>query len=192
MGKVWLHSHTLCCPSGWNPIIICPQDTSLILGHFCSRLQPRTEALLGALVSKRVDCREALLSVWETEDKCEDLVCSDFSMIRLAFSLFNLVFLCLFVFFYLCSFIVCILPVVTWSHASRSSQKLASNMKAHTWSELCRSTDFPLHQQKPSSHWFSFCLLRCIHNTTTLPLHSFEFSILYLWLVQFFSDQKIF
>ncbi|CAG08573.1 unnamed protein product, partial [Tetraodon nigroviridis] len=38
---------------------------------FCwrDRLQPRTEALLGALVSKRVDSREALLSVWKTEDK---------------------------------------------------------------------------------------------------------------------------
>uniref|UniRef100_H3DER8 DEAH (Asp-Glu-Ala-His) box polypeptide 37 n=1 Tax=Tetraodon nigroviridis TaxID=99883 RepID=H3DER8_TETNG len=34
-----------------------------------AKLQPRTEALLGALVSKRVDSREALLSVWKTEDK---------------------------------------------------------------------------------------------------------------------------
>uniref|UniRef100_A0A8C5EK73 Activating signal cointegrator 1 complex subunit 3 n=1 Tax=Gouania willdenowi TaxID=441366 RepID=A0A8C5EK73_GOUWI len=34
-----------------------------------AKLQPRTEALLGPLVSKRVDCREALLSVWRTEDK---------------------------------------------------------------------------------------------------------------------------
>ncbi|KAM7415920.1 hypothetical protein PAMA_018133 [Pampus argenteus] len=34
-----------------------------------AKLQPRTEALLGALVSKRVDCREALLSAWKTEDK---------------------------------------------------------------------------------------------------------------------------
>ncbi|XP_033474385.2 putative ATP-dependent RNA helicase DHX37 [Epinephelus lanceolatus] len=34
-----------------------------------AKLQPRTEVLLGALVSKRVDCREALLSVWKTEDK---------------------------------------------------------------------------------------------------------------------------
>ncbi|CAN9513034.1 unnamed protein product [Ophioblennius macclurei] len=34
-----------------------------------AKLQPRTEAVLGQLVSKRVDCREALLSVWKTEDK---------------------------------------------------------------------------------------------------------------------------
>ncbi|KAM4576787.1 putative ATP-dependent RNA helicase DHX37 [Odontesthes bonariensis] len=34
-----------------------------------AKLQPRTEALLGALVSKRIDHREALLSVWKTEDK---------------------------------------------------------------------------------------------------------------------------
>lgn len=34
-----------------------------------AKLQPRTEAVLGALVSKRVDCRDALLSVWKTEDK---------------------------------------------------------------------------------------------------------------------------
>ncbi|XP_041793874.1 probable ATP-dependent RNA helicase DHX37 [Chelmon rostratus] len=34
-----------------------------------AKLQPRTEAFLGALVSKRVDCRDALLSVWKTEDK---------------------------------------------------------------------------------------------------------------------------
>uniref|UniRef100_A0A671TJ59 RNA helicase n=1 Tax=Sparus aurata TaxID=8175 RepID=A0A671TJ59_SPAAU len=40
---------------------------SLCLCSF--RLQPRTEALLGALVSKRVDCRDTLYSVWKTEDK---------------------------------------------------------------------------------------------------------------------------
>ncbi|XP_078107237.1 putative ATP-dependent RNA helicase DHX37 [Sander vitreus] len=34
-----------------------------------AKLQPRTEALLGVLLSKRVDCRDALLSVWKTEDK---------------------------------------------------------------------------------------------------------------------------
>lgn len=34
-----------------------------------AKLQPRTEAVLGALVSKRVDCRDALLTVWKTEDK---------------------------------------------------------------------------------------------------------------------------
>uniref|UniRef100_A0A671TJ78 RNA helicase n=1 Tax=Sparus aurata TaxID=8175 RepID=A0A671TJ78_SPAAU len=34
-----------------------------------AKLQPRTEALLGALVSKRVDCRDTLYSVWKTEDK---------------------------------------------------------------------------------------------------------------------------
>ncbi|XP_029019625.1 probable ATP-dependent RNA helicase DHX37 [Betta splendens] len=34
-----------------------------------AKLQPRTEALLGQLVSKRVDCRDALLTTWKTEDK---------------------------------------------------------------------------------------------------------------------------
>ncbi|XP_074525588.1 putative ATP-dependent RNA helicase DHX37 [Halichoeres trimaculatus] len=34
-----------------------------------AKLQPRTEAVLGALVSKRVDCRDTLLSVWKTDDK---------------------------------------------------------------------------------------------------------------------------
>lgn len=35
------------------------------------------------------------------------------------------------VFFSSCRSVVCILPVVTWSHASRSRQKLASDMKAY-------------------------------------------------------------
>ncbi|XP_034548008.1 probable ATP-dependent RNA helicase DHX37 [Notolabrus celidotus] len=34
-----------------------------------AKLQPRTEAVLGALVSKGVDCRDALLAVWKTEEK---------------------------------------------------------------------------------------------------------------------------
>ncbi|XP_029686000.1 probable ATP-dependent RNA helicase DHX37 isoform X2 [Takifugu rubripes] len=34
-----------------------------------AKLQPRTEALLGALVSKGVDSRAALLSVWKTDEK---------------------------------------------------------------------------------------------------------------------------
>ncbi|XP_047448704.1 probable ATP-dependent RNA helicase DHX37 [Mugil cephalus] len=34
-----------------------------------AKLQPRTEALLAPLVSKRIDSREALLSLWKTEDK---------------------------------------------------------------------------------------------------------------------------
>uniref|UniRef100_A0A669F1M7 RNA helicase n=1 Tax=Oreochromis niloticus TaxID=8128 RepID=A0A669F1M7_ORENI len=34
-----------------------------------AKLQPRTEAFLGPLVSKKVDCREALHSVWKTEEK---------------------------------------------------------------------------------------------------------------------------
>ncbi|XP_040898329.1 probable ATP-dependent RNA helicase DHX37 [Toxotes jaculatrix] len=34
-----------------------------------AKLQPRTEAVLGPLVSKKIDCRDALLSVWKTEDK---------------------------------------------------------------------------------------------------------------------------
>uniref|UniRef100_UPI0037E75335 probable ATP-dependent RNA helicase DHX37 n=1 Tax=Semicossyphus pulcher TaxID=241346 RepID=UPI0037E75335 len=34
-----------------------------------AKLQPRTEAVLGTLVSKRVDSRDVLLAVWKTEDK---------------------------------------------------------------------------------------------------------------------------
>ncbi|XP_037114006.1 probable ATP-dependent RNA helicase DHX37 [Syngnathus acus] len=34
-----------------------------------AKLQPRTEAVLGALVSQRVDCRDALLSLWKTDNK---------------------------------------------------------------------------------------------------------------------------
>uniref|UniRef100_A0AAX7U9F9 RNA helicase n=1 Tax=Astatotilapia calliptera TaxID=8154 RepID=A0AAX7U9F9_ASTCA len=34
-----------------------------------AKLQPRTEAFLGVLVSKKVDCRDALHSVWKTEEK---------------------------------------------------------------------------------------------------------------------------
>ncbi|XP_075889419.1 putative ATP-dependent RNA helicase DHX37 isoform X2 [Nelusetta ayraudi] len=34
-----------------------------------AKLQPRTEVLLGALVSKQVDCKNALLSVWKTQEK---------------------------------------------------------------------------------------------------------------------------
>uniref|UniRef100_A0A665X7U3 Activating signal cointegrator 1 complex subunit 3 n=1 Tax=Echeneis naucrates TaxID=173247 RepID=A0A665X7U3_ECHNA len=34
-----------------------------------AKLQPRTQAVLAPLVSKRVDCRDALLSIWKTEDK---------------------------------------------------------------------------------------------------------------------------
>uniref|UniRef100_A0A6Q2YHG6 RNA helicase n=1 Tax=Esox lucius TaxID=8010 RepID=A0A6Q2YHG6_ESOLU len=35
----------------------------------CNRLQPRTEALLGTLVSERVDCRDLLLSAWKKNNK---------------------------------------------------------------------------------------------------------------------------
>ncbi|XP_069379136.1 probable ATP-dependent RNA helicase DHX37 [Paralichthys olivaceus] len=34
-----------------------------------AKLQPRTEAVLGPLLTKGVDCRDALLSVWKTDDK---------------------------------------------------------------------------------------------------------------------------
>ncbi|XP_019744561.1 putative ATP-dependent RNA helicase DHX37 [Hippocampus comes] len=34
-----------------------------------AKLQPRTEAVLGALVSQRVDCRDALLALWKTDNK---------------------------------------------------------------------------------------------------------------------------
>ncbi|XP_077457167.1 putative ATP-dependent RNA helicase DHX37 [Stigmatopora argus] len=34
-----------------------------------AKLQPRTEAMLGALVSQRVNCRDALVSLWKTDSK---------------------------------------------------------------------------------------------------------------------------
>ncbi|XP_051923141.1 probable ATP-dependent RNA helicase DHX37 [Hippocampus zosterae] len=34
-----------------------------------AKLQPRTEAVLGALMSQRVDCRDALLALWKTDNK---------------------------------------------------------------------------------------------------------------------------
>lgn len=184
-------SRTLCCPSGGSPIITCPQDFSHTARSFLLQAAAEDGGFAGSAGVKESWLQRGSPlglgnrgEVWGfgVQWLQYDSTCSSS----------NLVFLCFF-FFYSCSFIVCILPVVTWSHASRSRQKLASNMKAHTLSELCRSTDFPLHQQKPSSHWFIFmCLLGCIHNTTTLPLHSFVFFILHLWLVQFLSEQKIF
>ncbi|XP_020499535.2 probable ATP-dependent RNA helicase DHX37 [Labrus bergylta] len=57
---------------------VCPKLTKFgshllsnpsIMMKTWAKLQPRTEAVLGALVSKRVDCRDTLLAVWTTEDK---------------------------------------------------------------------------------------------------------------------------
>ncbi|XP_064793067.1 probable ATP-dependent RNA helicase DHX37 [Oncorhynchus masou masou] len=57
---------------------VCPklkQHSSYLLSNpsimmkTWAKLQPRTEALLGALVSERVDCRDALLSSWKNHDK---------------------------------------------------------------------------------------------------------------------------
>uniref|UniRef100_A0A8C9YIY9 Activating signal cointegrator 1 complex subunit 3 n=1 Tax=Sander lucioperca TaxID=283035 RepID=A0A8C9YIY9_SANLU len=47
----------------------CLLSNPSIMQKTWAKLQPRTEALLGVLLSKRVDCRDALLSVWKTEDK---------------------------------------------------------------------------------------------------------------------------
>ncbi|XP_074495409.1 putative ATP-dependent RNA helicase DHX37 [Sebastes fasciatus] len=57
---------------------VCPQlkkhsshllsNPSIMLKSW-AKLQPRTEAFLGVLVSKKVDCKDALLSVWKTDDK---------------------------------------------------------------------------------------------------------------------------
>lgn len=95
-------SHTLVCPFLRYFSTFVYQQVGLFQGKTfllrlclcCFRLQPRTEAFLGALVSKRVDCRDALLSVWKTEDKCEDLMCLAWhcpNLIWLAFLLFVLV-----------------------------------------------------------------------------------------------------
>lgn len=106
----------------------------LLLCLCCFRLQPRTEAVLGPLVSKRVDCRDALLSVWKTEDKCKcDLMC----LVSLLWVWFDrpschLIMLFSHVFFSYSS-VVRILSVASWIHASRSSQKLASYIKACIW-----------------------------------------------------------
>ncbi|CAB1322107.1 unnamed protein product [Coregonus sp. 'balchen'] len=57
---------------------VCPklkQHSSYLLSNpsimmkTWAKLQPRTEALLGALVSERVDCRDVLLSSWKNNDK---------------------------------------------------------------------------------------------------------------------------
>ncbi|XP_054466573.1 probable ATP-dependent RNA helicase DHX37 [Anoplopoma fimbria] len=56
------------CPKLMNHSSHLLSNPSIMLKTW-AKLQPRTEALLGVLVSKRVDCRDALLSVWETEDK---------------------------------------------------------------------------------------------------------------------------
>lgn len=113
----------------------CRGKTShVLLCHCCFRLQPRTEVFLGALVSKRVDCKDSLLSVWKTEDKCEDLLCLAWLQYDFNFAFFCHLIL-VFCFFFSYSFVVCILPVVTRSLASRSSQKLASDMKAYIWKE---------------------------------------------------------
>lgn len=57
---------------------VCPQlkknarhllSSPSIMLKTWAKLQPRTEVLLGALVSKQVDCKNALLSVWKTQEK---------------------------------------------------------------------------------------------------------------------------
>ncbi|XP_048852390.1 probable ATP-dependent RNA helicase DHX37 isoform X2 [Brienomyrus brachyistius] len=57
-GKVWpqLGSYTSCLLSSPS-----------IMMKTWAKLQPRTEALIGALVSEKADCREALLSAWKKD-----------------------------------------------------------------------------------------------------------------------------
>ncbi|KAM9360828.1 putative ATP-dependent RNA helicase DHX37 [Symphorus nematophorus] len=56
------------CPKLKNHVGHLLSNPSIMLKTW-AKLQPRTEALLGALVSKKVDCRDVLLSVWKTENK---------------------------------------------------------------------------------------------------------------------------
>ncbi|XP_075954925.1 putative ATP-dependent RNA helicase DHX37 [Anarhichas minor] len=56
------------CPKLMKHSSLLLSNPSIMLKTW-AKLQPRTETLLGVLVSKRVDCRDALLSVWKTEDK---------------------------------------------------------------------------------------------------------------------------
>ncbi|KAM6943725.1 putative ATP-dependent RNA helicase DHX37 isoform 1-T1 [Lycodopsis pacificus] len=56
------------CPKLMKHSSILLSNPSIMLKTW-AKLQPRTETLLGVLVSKRVDCRDALLSVWKTEEK---------------------------------------------------------------------------------------------------------------------------
>lgn len=73
----------------------CQQvDFTSLLRHFFFRLQPRTEALLGALVSKRVDSKEALISVWKTNEKCKDIVF--FAWLKIDETFMSLISLCIF------------------------------------------------------------------------------------------------
>ncbi|XP_042344791.1 probable ATP-dependent RNA helicase DHX37 [Plectropomus leopardus] len=56
------------CPKLKKHSALLLSNPSIMLKTW-AKLQPRTEALLGALVSKRVDSRDALLTVWKTDDK---------------------------------------------------------------------------------------------------------------------------
>lgn len=179
---------------------------SLSLGHFCfchwanwrvswknfslsCRLQPRTEALLGTLVSKRVDCRDALLSVWKTEDKCEDLMClawlkSDW----LALLSFNLtVLLCFFSAAVLLSAYCQWLPEAMHQEVAKSwppiwwiaSEKKAEYTVTHFTEDLCQSVDLyhpPLHHQGVYLDRQTYKMLS--ESATTLPQHCL-FSVLY-------------
>ncbi|XP_068615421.1 probable ATP-dependent RNA helicase DHX37 [Brachionichthys hirsutus] len=56
------------CPKLKNYRVHLLSNPSIMLKTW-AKLQPRTEALLSALVSKKIACRDALLSVWKSDDK---------------------------------------------------------------------------------------------------------------------------
>lgn len=56
------------CPKLKKNCVHLLSNPSIMLKTW-AKLQPRTEALLGALVSRKVDCKDRLLSLWNTEDK---------------------------------------------------------------------------------------------------------------------------
>lgn len=84
---------------------VCPklkQHSSYLLSNpsimmkTWAKLQPRTEALLGALVSERVDCRDVLLSSWKNNNKCTYLCHFNETVKRV--KLFNMMFSILVIF----------------------------------------------------------------------------------------------
>lgn len=56
------------CPKLKTHCVHLLSNPSIMLKTW-AKLQPRTEALLGALVSKKVDCRDKLLTLWKSEEK---------------------------------------------------------------------------------------------------------------------------
>ena len=107
-------------------------------------------------------------------------------------------------FFSFYSSVVCVLPMVTWSTAPRSSQELASNLKAYIWEEGSKLYNltgdlccFILCSFSQSGGFFGpFRFKMFCQSASTIPQHClfciFIFYTLHLWHVQFFSARNYF